>query len=1691
MKRRTTLSILIAMVLLVVTSFVVYAAFTVEEPFAGDVGYHKIENQTLDRDVSNAISFTEPGEEKEIKLTLENEDSRPYAYNYQITTTETISDSSLSLYKMIYVYYNEEYIGVLSDVILNSVNMPIDFVMANSSIQNTFTFKLHNASYEIIDQYDLSSISINFNCNLNTTNAQEYIFVGTTDEFTKAIDDCNRVSGKTIVLTSSVTSNVSTISNDVNIDLYGKTLTLSNNINVTGTSAKHVKLHIQDSKGNGKLDTNQFVTNEYSYITFDTLTDITSFVDLTSCSVDEVLSVVKAELNSMVYVERNVNILGNYLAYVNYSKLSISFDGVTSTTGQYTINSSTNEVIEVELTTNSTSEIVYMKSFGNNDVLNNIISGNLSHLYKFLSSENTYDVAYDLYLPTSIREYNATISWHSSNQSLMLDSGKIIGEYGKVVLTATIKLYDKAYTVDYHVFILKQNNLTKLQILASKVEQEILFTKVYNKDDTDHTNSLYELPVADSTSANYYTKWVSEDLDIIELSYEVYSAHYYLSVTNDDKNSDGIYEYCDVFLNQITYDRNARIKIKGKFENDDREYETDIAVRILLSESDLKNKIFDDVQAYLDSIDVLQLILNTRSVDGIINESGDFSLLEKIHAVKLAYEEVDTSNLYSIADYIVKFDLTKLSLTDQRIPINVKIMTTVEGVEESTAEKILYFNVPGALTPYNFPAFDFIKQDTEGNDYVDSTNNTSNIFYTMKLQVAQQSDSPKYNESINMDTLKAPVGDSKDMSYIDKLYALKPYILMYDILKTNELIFEYSDVNMILDKYDVSILIKIFDWAVSSDKNSIGNNTTLKDYFDDEYYFITSDGESTLSDAEIEAILYYCEKYAEFPDILNDYINVQDNRLSESEIVELKKTLMSDKYFVMIFDWIQTEDIIDLYDFYLNNYLNYGLDGTQTIEQFSSTTSLPLEFLEFTHMISEVSDPTAVCNDEERVLIWYLQKKLPDNYDNFYTIWLEDIVRKDNVNEYGEISNTHSLTYNITGGNGRGGNTSKTTNQCYDPIFMSLLKWATHTSEQDDDVAGSLISIKDYLTNSGVSKLFNIDNLNNILTFPQNENISSIKNDYNYQEFEWNFIITYSYHGFTDHLSEEEWNILKSYLSLYYLPTDIVNLGLQNNPTFQSLKYDDVIVDNSYTVRGQALNFGPVPGNRLSDIAIEAFITKINSYYNTGTDEILFSYNSLLEKCVSTTSFEQPVTNENRLTDKVETISYDEYYLLYDELENSLGDFNNDKNVSDTELLLKEMLIGTFLPVDMIFNDNTIDKSNLLLNTIDSKLDDFDLIIEYITSFGNPSGTALTYNSDGLETLSLEEIQKLVNIYKSNSNFTKELGDAISTYYWENDYIVKEDKDNVDREISKDEITEIDNKISQLIGNNADKSLKYKYLTVNKISNAYLECFTSLRYFTNLDSLSFKGRSTSDLFESSDDANMLFDIVTNSSKQIKKLTFNYANLTNIKTISRLLELESFDIKGNPIKDIAPLLELLMKKDVWNENEKEKVDASSDENPYEPNYVPYLEYINIYDTEVNYKYGEYVYGQLFKEYYNKNGEKPRYYYNKNGVETKYDIITLDTELSAKDLCYLLKEIESIPHDYLVLPKKVYATGNAVNGIDIVWAVVEGRAYISIDNNRIIRSSGDAAEAVVSATITYGGETYTRYFVVTLPKTTLLH
>ena len=801
MKKRTILSILTSLVLLVVTSFVVYAAFTVNEPYAGDIGYHEINNASLSRDITNSISFTEPGQEESIVITLTNNDTKSYAYSYNLTTTETINESILSLYKMIYVYYNQDYVGVLSDLILGSVDMPTDYSLANLSVDNTFTFKLHNAAYEIIDQYDLSSININFSCNLLSTNAQKYIFVNNTDEFAKAIDDTNRVSGKTIILTKSFSTNISSILNDVKIDLHGNTLTLSNDVNITGTNDKRVNLEISDSKSGGTIASNKFVTNEYSYITFDIESDITNFVDLSSCSTSEVLDIISNDLSSKLFIERDVNVLGNYISYVNYAKLELYFDGEENTTGIYDVLSKTNEVIEVRIS-GEDAKTIYMKSYGNNnDVLNDIIMNNLAHLYKFLNESNTYDVAYDLYLPTSIREYNATISWHSSNQSLMLDTGKIIGEYGKVVLTATIKLYDKAYTVDYHVFVLKQNNLTKLQILAAQVEKNILFTKVYNENNLDHTGSLYVLPVADSTSANYYTNWVNEDLDIIELSYEVYSAHYYLSVTNKDDNMDGIYEYSDVFLNQITYDKNARIKIKGKFENDEREYETDIAVRILLSESDLKDKVFEDVQAYLDSIDVLKLILNTRSVNGIINESGDFSLLKKIHSVKLDYEEVDVSNLYSINNYVVEFDLTKLSLTNQRIPINVKIMTNVNGVEESTAEKILYFNVPGALTPYNFSSFDFLENENS---------NTKNIFYTLKLQVAQQSDSPKYDKTINMDTLKAPIGDDKDMSDIDKLYALKPYILMYDILNTSQLLFEYSGIDMILDKYDISILLKIF-----------------------------------------------------------------------------------------------------------------------------------------------------------------------------------------------------------------------------------------------------------------------------------------------------------------------------------------------------------------------------------------------------------------------------------------------------------------------------------------------------------------------------------------------------------------------------------------------------------------------------------------------------------------------------------------------------------------------------------------------------------------------------------------------------------------------------------------------------------------------------------------------------------------
>ena len=123
MRKRLSYSILVILSLILVSSFVVYAAFVMTHNYEADINYHEItiDNSVLTtQTISDDLVFNEPGDKVEIAYTLSNNDSRNYQYYYTITTSAT-DDKTLS---MIYVYQNGIYCGLLNECIENGLLAP-------------------------------------------------------------------------------------------------------------------------------------------------------------------------------------------------------------------------------------------------------------------------------------------------------------------------------------------------------------------------------------------------------------------------------------------------------------------------------------------------------------------------------------------------------------------------------------------------------------------------------------------------------------------------------------------------------------------------------------------------------------------------------------------------------------------------------------------------------------------------------------------------------------------------------------------------------------------------------------------------------------------------------------------------------------------------------------------------------------------------------------------------------------------------------------------------------------------------------------------------------------------------------------------------------------------------------------------------------------------------------------------------------------------------------------------------------------------------------------------------------------------------------------------------------------------------------------------------------------------------------
>ncbi len=1338
-------------------------------------------------------------------------------------------------------------------------------------------------------------------------------------------------------------------------------------------------------------------------------------------------------LNNHQYNNKE-SVFGYLSIYIGHN-LNVSIDGVeVLNDGLYQYNGNISQILDVVLTFGEKEVLLELNVFSQDDILTTIFSKELLHLEQFASSDNTIQLGYNLYLPTILKSYNATVSYFSSDDSIMTNEGKLMPEkQGNITLTAHIYVNNKIYTKVYYIHVVQQDNQDKLQYLAILIEGSISpFTSLY---DSSNESTYYSLPTIDT----YQTLFNIRNLGILELSYELESNYYYMGLDIQTENlPDAVLipnskmTSAIIYLKQITYQKTARLTIKARFDNDEV-VQAYINLNISLDQGTLQNQIFSDVQTYLDSVDILGLMLESRNTLGVKNVNADFSLPKEIGTVNLSYKaKSDSPYILEIKDGVTyvsfKNKFKEFDITDKRIPLTVVIKGYDELGNEKDIERDLYFIIPGALTPVSFAPF----QDIETDHIVKS------FYYSLLYQVLLQTNElMKYDENINLIDAN-----------ITNILALESYILINDLVNVKEFVFEYGNESVILDKYDLSFLSNIFTWASSSSTDTFikwaeANNITVIN-IDKHISWIQADGISTLSDGEIEFIIRYGDKYSFFKSIFSKYINTLDNTLSSSDISDLTSILATDQIFANILDWIMNSTEYVTISEYLNEQ---GVTGFETY--FQSNQALLNTYNDELETIS---------NEEERVILFYVYNRyiLTENnlvkYEAFYNVWVETVERNNAIND-GTVKRFDGLKYT--------GSKFSTTVGCYDIIFPIILGWALDY--------GTSLTLSSALLGAGVSS----------------EEMVNI-----FSETELAYTNTWLTNSSTSAamVTKNEWRIIEKYLSFYGISYS--NLGITVDVFYDDRQSNQPTVTSQYIeVTKASFLFWTYYATNLNSSFVTMAINDINSKYTEilyKNESFINQYNTIYDEAIKT--YEQnpkyQIVNGLMFSDGKSKISYDEYCLLNELFITFKESISNKTVILENTYQISDVIINYYWSkASNEFEDITSQKLDQnrakLINTIEN-LATFQEIIDKITSLGSSSSLDTDY-FDNLSTISKEELQYLVDAYKDNLDFIKKLNELITSFRINLEtFIVETVTDGVDRELSSNEINEILTSLATILGGNGKK---FQYLVIPQIDALHTDLFTVLQYFPHLESLALKGNEFTSLFKDATigdmiysanyAANIVFQTIVNSNVNLMSLVFNYSSLYSIQGLENLLELQYLEIKGNSspvqgetgLSDVSEFLLLLAKK------------LSNNKNP--------LTYLNIYGNDIEESYAEIYLMQLYNAYKDYN---LYYFYSMNGEETifKFD----DANMVASELASLIKKIGSITTQYLYLPTQV--TNGTYIG-NITWSIVSGATYISIFDNKYIENLNINGTAIVMATVTVDinndgliDQSYSRYFVIEVKK-----
>lgn len=577
-------------------------------------------------------TYTEAGDTKEINITTNNQTGiilHRY-YNIQLASGFT---SNENLLKATIVYYNNKYIGTLNDIVNSNLKIEeeYNFIGLASNKTDGFKFELHQAARN--SNLDNKDVKVTITTYTENADYYRYIFVHNEADFKKAIDDMN--SGMLseiphIVLCNNITlQNNYTISEPTTIYLNGSTLNGSLTINDTTATNPNALLEVL---GEGAFNATVTLGANYDH----------------DGAVNLVKNHVKDVLKDGVLAGSTTNILGYYAFY------GISVSAITRctfTSPNIIVQNSSNEYYNALGTVKvNNDENINFKILGSKTEL---IDGTLAHL-----PQNGSTISLDLFLPTYIPNQNASITWKSSDESIITNTGKITAdrlENAEVTLYAEIRVNETVLTRTFNFKVSAHNNEINFYKLVQEISP-IVISNVRNSQ-ADDDDALYHLPIVSESNGVYGTydyrtsytspvntrlfNWVAyRNIGLESITYsmsrEQQKKFDYITLENSN----------ELYLNNITLNNYASITITGNFGNDET-YSTNINISISVgSNTQLLERTFTQISEELSQISILGNILSTRIQSGMANEKGDFSL-------SVRYLDQETNQLSE--DYSVEY----------------------------------------------------------------------------------------------------------------------------------------------------------------------------------------------------------------------------------------------------------------------------------------------------------------------------------------------------------------------------------------------------------------------------------------------------------------------------------------------------------------------------------------------------------------------------------------------------------------------------------------------------------------------------------------------------------------------------------------------------------------------------------------------------------------------------------------------------------------------------------------------------------------------------------------------------------------------------------------------------------------------------------------------------------------------------